>query len=411
MAAARVSRVRAIAMFEHGERLKTLDTEQRARWETSLASYRQLRDRLEARAEEDWKLPSDGAVREHAQRDALEAQVRLAIDAAFASVAQSASPSAIARASTPTRPDETVLAYHPVQDGWVGFVQRGETITTFRFALPPPGATPDVIAERILAPAHAALQASTRVHVLPCGPLHAFDVHALPFDGGMLMDHAIVTYGIDRPSQEAKDHVRRALIVTDPNDNLAGTLDEARLVEKAINEADGWSTTSLVGDDATSQRVREALVSASWFHYAGHGTFDARLGLASALLLANGTRLTVGDVLALPSVPANVVLAGCDTGRSGGVGAAEGLGMAQAFVAAGARIAIAPVRPVRDDAAAVLVPLLYRSFASDEPDLARALRDAQIAMRDSALADDARAPAIDGRAPKADWAAFRAVTP
>jgi CHAT domain-containing protein len=186
-------------------------------------------------------------------------------------------------------------------------------------------------------------------------------------------------------------------VVADPNDNLTATVDEATRVVSAIQAVPGWEARSLLHDDATSVRVRDALSTVSWFHYAGHGAFDPRSGLDSALLLANGTRLTVSDVLALPHSPSNVVLSGCDTGRAGEGGAAEALGLAQAFVAIGARVVVASVRPIRDDVAGRLSSLLYRNFSAGDFELARALRDAQRTMREMA--------------PGSDWSAFRAVTP
>jgi tetratricopeptide (TPR) repeat protein len=396
MAAARGSRVRAIAMFQRGERLESLDADQRARWAASLEAYRRLRDLVDARAEDDWKLPADAAARERARRDQLEKELRLAVDNAFAVLAQSRVPSSLE--SSPLQPDEVVLAYHPVRTGWVGFAARGDEVETFRFDLPAADASPEEVAARLLAPARVAIASATRIRVLACGPLRAVDFHALPFKGGMLCDQAVVTYGTDQASApHAPPRGSRALIVADPNDNLAGTLEEAARVERAIVETRGWETLSLVRDEATSGRVRDALDGVSWFHFAGHGTFDSHHGLGGALVLANGTRLTVGDVLALAHAPSSVVLAGCDAGRADGEGSAGGLGLAQAFVAAGTRVAIAPVRPVRDDITAKLVSILYTHFASDEFDLSRALRDAQRRLRDSA--------------PDSDWSAFRAVSP
>src|SRR5262249_45960987 len=160
----------------------------------------------------------------------------------------------------------------------------------FRFALPPENTPREEVAARLLGPARAAIAKASRVHVLTCGALRQFDFHALPFEGGTLLDHAVVTYGTDRsPPSPAARGPQRALIVADPNDNLAGTIDEAARVERAIGAAPGWTALPLLRDDATSPRVRDALGAVSWFHYAGHGAFDARSGLASALVLANGT--------------------------------------------------------------------------------------------------------------------------
>jgi CHAT domain-containing protein len=81
------------------------------------------------------------------------------------------------------------------------------------------------------------------------------------------------------------------------------------------------------------------------------------------------------------------VLSGCDSAKS--QGDAEGLGLAQAFVAAGSNEVLAPVRPVADGLAAKLASHVHRNPAP----LATALREAVAALR----RED----------PNADWAAFR----
>jgi CHAT domain-containing protein len=111
------------------------------------------------------------------------------------------------------------------------------------------------------------------------------------------------------------------------------------------------------------------------------------------LPLAGGGRLGVADVLALAPAPARVVLSGCDAAKSDGD--AEGLGLAQAFVAAGADEVLAPVRPVADALAAKLAARIHRDH--DPPPLAVALRDAAIALRNE----------DPGGREDWDWAAFR----
>src|SRR4029077_19967974 len=140
-------------------------------------------------------------------------------------------------------------------------------ITAFRFELPPPGATAEEVARRLLGPVREEIAAAARVHIFACDALRAVDFHALPFGEGALIDHAVVTYGTDLsgpPRHDAGHHARRALLVADPSDNLAATVDEAGQVERGIAMAQGWETLSLLRDKATSVRVREALAGASW---------------------------------------------------------------------------------------------------------------------------------------------------
>jgi CHAT domain-containing protein len=134
----------------------------------------------------------------------------------------------------------------------------------------------------------------------------------------------------------------------------------------------------------------------SLLHYAGHATFGGPDGVDSALPLANGASLTPGDVLALASAPAHVALFGCDTGRESANGTLDALGLANAFLAAGASDVLATSRVVDDRLARDLAARYYaRLLESSVLDPPAALRDALLAVR----RDD----------PGSDWAAFRAL--
>jgi len=139
--------------------------------------------------------------------------------------------------------------------------------------------------------------------------------------------------------------------------------------------------------------VLAALPGAGLFHYAGHGIFAGFAGWDSALSLAEDSRLTLGDVLALRPAPAWVVLSSCDAGRSSEQAPGEGIGLANAFLLAGSQAVVAATRPVDDHAARELMRELYRGWQPGA-DLPRQLQRAQLARR--------------GKDPSADaWAAFR----
>ena len=93
-----------------------------------------------------------------------------------------------------------------------------------------------------------------------------------------------------------------------------------------------------------------------------------------------------------------MILSGCDAARA--VGESEGLGLAQALVAAGSEEVLAPVRPVADTLASKLATALYAGKTGDAAcDLGAS----------GSLAQAARAALIELRKsdPAADWAAFR----
>ena len=144
--------------------------------------------------------------------------------------------------------------------------------------------------------------------------------------------------------------------------------------------------------------VSERLASVDLLHYAGHGTFSGLGGWDSSLLLAEKTRLTLGDVLSLrPRAPAWVVLSACDTGRSSTEVPVESLGLAHAFVLAGSRAVIASIRQAKDREVSTFFPAFYREWDREPEDLAAALQRAQLSWRK--------------RNPGADWQGFRLFEP
>ena len=171
----------------------------------------------------------------------------------------------------------------------------------------------------------------------------------------------------------------------------------------------------------------EALPSATHVHLACHASarfFDPQLSAAISL--------SDGEVSALEiarhQVPARLVVASaCETGVLQGYDAIdESLGLASAFIAAGAAGVVSTLWAVDDFAAALIVSKFYEGiFVANKPS-AEALRDAQLWVRNAS--DDAidtyassRAPlramrgtrrssaASDGSPPHADpscWAGF-----
>ncbi len=92
---------------------------------------------------------------------------------------------------------------------------------------------------------------------------------------------------------------------------------------------------------------------------AGHGVFAGRGGRDSAQRLA-GRRLSVGEILALPWIPARVVLPGCETARTALDAPPAAVSLAHASLTGGAEQAVAAVRPVDDRPATQLMGALYR---------------------------------------------------
>lgn len=377
---ARRSRARVLAGVERALRIAALSPAERSRWDDAVRAFRSARASLDAAAADDWKLAADELAKTVAQRRGRERELRTALEAAMAIVSRSATREAD---DTPLAAGDVELVVHPGTSGWLA-IARGEGGVS-AWAVPEPSRPPAELARALFDPLAARLARARRLRVRAYGAWRAVDVHALPFRDAPVVAKVAVDYPLGFATEGAQNTTTgRAVVVGDPTGDLPSAGEEARAVASTLSSA---PVTLLVRDDASSERVAGALRGAGTFHYAGHGVYAGLEGWESALPLAHGGRLTVADVLAIAPAPARVVLSGCDAAKS--EGDAEGLGLAQAFVAAGADEVLAPVRPVADGLAAKLAARVHREHGP----LADALRSASLALRDEA--------------PGADWAAFR----
>ncbi|MCK6570480.1 CHAT domain-containing protein [Myxococcota bacterium] len=395
MTVVRRARARFLAALRQAERLPALTPAARARWETALADHRRARAALDAEAADDWKRPADALAQARAARGERQRALRIALDAAFAVLAEPAAERAGAAPSPPTppAPGELVLTWLAGPDGTLAFAADVVGTSAVRIAATPGGIgaprAPSTAAEALLAPFSDRIRAARKLRVLPHGPARGLDLHAAMLDGAPVLARLPVVYGLDlppRPPTSADD--ARTLLVADPRGDLPG----ARLEGDAVAAALGATPlTRLVGEAATGDAVRRALGATGRFHYAGHGRFGGPTGWESTLPLAADGALTLDDILALPNVPALVVLSGCETARQADAARLEQLGLAQAFLAAGAHAAVAATRPVADTLATALSTAFYGALAHAPPE--EALQTAQLTLR--------------ARSEAQDWATFR----
>lgn len=124
-------------------------------------------------------------------------------------------------------------------------------------------------------------------------------------------------------------------------------------------------------------------------HFATHGFVDARTPALSGLLLSrvgpDGTAvegfLGMGDIYSLRLGADLVVLSGCETALGKEVRGEGLVGLTQGFLHAGARLVVASLWRVEDQATAELMSHFYRSLLLAERPPAAALREAQLAIR------------------------------
>jgi len=257
----------------------------------------------------------------------------------------------------------------------------------------------DELANKILKPFTIQINRNKQVKILTIGFLEKVDFHALPWKNDILFSHKNVVYGLDMPvnftevKQPSKDSDKkgRALIVADPRGDLPSARDEAVLVKQILNRNAHWNIESLVGKDVSYGNLRNELEMCDLFHYAGHAHFKGQLGWDSSLRLYSHNEFRLGDIIALKSVPKTVVLLGCETARTNKV--FSGLGLAQAFVIAGAKKSIAAVRPLKDRLATDIALQLYEK-----------IENGAIGIREVLLE-------IKAKHPNSDWASVREIVP
>jgi CHAT domain-containing protein len=155
---------------------------------------------------------------------------------------------------------------------------------------------------------------------------------------------------------------------------------------------------TLVGPEATADRVVRAIGQAGVVHLACHARFDPGTPLGSGVRLADRW-LTVRDIYALRLNADHVTLSGCETGRSLVRAGDELMGLLRGFFAAGAKSLLASLWRVDDESAAEIMSSFY-SFWQKDPG---AQRSKAAALREAQLEGLARRPH------PAFWAPFRLI--
>ncbi|MEZ4259205.1 MAG: CHAT domain-containing protein [Polyangiaceae bacterium] len=413
--AARRSRRRAVASVARALRVEQLDDDARAAWEGAVRDYRAARAALDLEAKDDWKASREELAAKRERRRTRERELSASLERAAAALGEARvvdAPPADASAARPVpapsppgdaaaaRRDksELLLTFHPLPTGWVAIAARDGRARAW--TVPAPSEAP-ARAQAILDPLRPLMDGASRLVVLAYGSYRNVDVHALTVDGAPLLSRLPVVYALDATGASRPSGEGDAVVVADPLGDLPNARAEGDAVAAAL--AGAMRTRVLKGEQATSARVIAAAQNARALHYAGHGEFVGREGWESSLPLAEGTSLRVTDILALPRAPATLVLSGCEAGKS--AGDVELVGLAQAFVLAGARAVVAPTRKVTDALGRDMARGLY-----DAPDGADASAGAWV-IGDPGAALRAAALRVRDAQPTADWAAFRVLVP
>lgn len=246
------------------------------------------------------------------------------------------------------------------------------------------------LGEALLAPVQDLLSGVGRILVMAQGALADFPFHAAPFQGRPLVASAEVralpslaplrAAGATEPDPGSGEQSYRAVVaaVGQPRYELLPALPALRREAEAVRAAFP-STRELFENEATAGALSAALSTCDVLHVAGHATFDAARPNLAHILLADRP-LFAFEVACAARVPRLVNLSGCRAGAERrGVGG-EGEGLASAFLAAGAEMVVAPLWPVRDDAALAFNSALYAALARPNAQWGAAVHSARLAV-------------------------------
>ena len=371
---------RQLRGIARAERVRALPPEQLRAWEDAALEYARQRNKSDKLDNEQWGQTPQTRSQTLLELVEAQAKAREALDAALSSLGRDAP---LPPNLPPPGPGELILGFYVLEDGlWLGFGLDADGLVTASFR-------EDTPLQDLLQPFADKIRACDQIRIAARDRLANVDFHALSFDGGPIIEGRRVVYTLSAPHNPPQPYGRTALVVADTDGTLPQARDEGRTVTTQLRSM-GYRAGLLSGSDIQRSSLIEAL-HVDLLHWAGHSrqidTTPDGLG-SSVLPLGPKAYLTAGDVLALPRVPRRVVLAGCETGPVD----ASHLGVAQAFVLAGAQSVIATSRPVRDADARVIGEAIH---SGSHVKLSEALRQAQLTHRKTV----------------SDWAAFRTIVP
>ena len=215
--------------------------------------------------------------------------------------------------------------------------------------------------------------------VVPHRELHQIPFHAL-FDGEHYLNErwtislAPTVIGSGAPMRPSSG-LHGTLVLAAPDARAPAIETEARAIAAAMP-----ASRLVLGDAATTQCLRDSVPGPAFVHLACHGLYRPSNPLFSALRLADRW-VQATEILDLDLAGALVALSACESGRRG-EDTAEPIGLAWAFLAAGASGVLVSQWIVDDITAAAVMTRTYQGLAAGDPPAA-ALRQAQLAVAET----------------------------
>jgi tetratricopeptide (TPR) repeat protein len=231
----------------------------------------------------------------------------------------------------------------------------------------------------LLAPVADLLPSSGPITVVPHRQLHQVPFHALHDGRDYLVRRRAVTVrptlAVTATAPRSRSIADGVLVLAVPDAHAPAILGEGQAVYATVP-----GSRLLTGDAATSEAVRQSVPGPAALHIACHGLYRPANPLFSSLRLGDRW-VTSAEVMELELAGALVTLSACESGRPAD-DTVEPVGLAWAFLAAGASGAVVSQWIVHDDAAADLFEVFYTRWAAGAAPSA-ALREAQLATAEN----------------------------
>lgn len=365
---ARENRLRSFGLLQASTSISRMDDDSRAKWSGAMRRHRLAREVVDESNELKRQLdmarasaPADvleQIEQKYLQNQERELRGRRDLEAAMNEALSLLGTQGrdLASGDEQLSPGDLLIVMHEVPDGLAVFTKDAAGVAGRVIARDPSTISSAIQPE---------LQRAKRIIVMGVGPLSDLDLHVLPFRETTLGEERSLFYGLDtgRSSKTESAEGVVLLVSADPTDILRGT-EEAEAI-KAMFEKKHRKVIWLKDEKATRDKILEHLENpdVSHFHFSGHAVFDGVDGIESRLVLERGS-ISSADIMALRRVPPNVVLSACEGARSGARPDVFGLGLAQAFILAGADRVLASRVPTEDGAT---LKMMLSTYASGTP--------------------------------------------
>lgn len=376
-------------MLQRYEALAALGESQRRQLDDAISRFRRTHAVIEQETVEQARLPVDQLARHQTRLAGHHADLDHLRDAILEMLPFGPPPPpGVYEASE----GDLALAFFPLDRSWLALARDGRRALARRLPPRPPEEPPEALAAALLGLFRGEIDTARRLEVAPWGELAAVDFQGL--ESAKTVVYAVPA-GRRRGALEAPTS---ALLVEAPG--LTFPAQEIAFARTTLeNRLPGLRIELPDPGKATPFAIWPRIEVADFLHFAGHSLFAGHGGFESRLLLKGGD-LRVGDLFTLRRVPRRVILSSCEGGldrdpRSGD----KALGLAQAFILAGADQVLAASRPVDDAKAARLMREIYLRWppAGREIDLAALLREARLFLSQTD--------------PDPTWEAFRVFEP